>query len=145
ALTAEAGMGNAKRKVSGADSSRVAMIIAILEKHSGLRLIDRDVFVNIVGGIKLTDPSADAAIALAIASAHMNRGLASNAVVLGELGLLGEFRPIAQLAQRLTEADRLGFATGIIPATRSKAGLPKLASMELVACRTLDQAIQQLG
>ncbi len=68
ALTTDAMLGTAKRKVSGADSSRVAMIIAVLEKRAGLRLVDKDVFVNVVGGIKLSDPSADAAIALAIAS-----------------------------------------------------------------------------
>lgn len=144
ALTAEAGLGNAKRKVSGADAARVAMIIAVLEKRSGLRLIDRDVFVNVVGGIKLSDPSADAAIALAIASAHMNRGLPTNALVLGELGLLGEFRPIAQLQQRLVEAERLGFDTAIVPATRSKAGLPKMQTLKLAACRALDEALEML-
>jgi DNA repair protein RadA/Sms len=145
ALTAEAGLGNAKRKVSGADASRVAMIIAVLEKRTGLRLVDRDVFVNVVGGIRLSDPSADVPIALAIASAHMNRGLASNTIVLGELGLLGEFRPIAQMAQRLTEAQRLGFATAIIPASRAKTKMPTFGDMELAACRTLDQAIERLG
>jgi len=144
ALTAEAGLGNAKRKVSGADPARIAMIIAVLEKRAGLRLIDRDVFVNIVGGIRLSDPSADAAIALAIASAHMNRGLRSDTVVLGELGLLGEFRPIAQLAQRLVEAERLGFATALVPISRSKSPMPKFSSLTLAPCKTLDQAIQLL-
>ena len=145
ALTAEAGLGNAKRKVTGADLSRVAMIIAILEQLAGLRLVDKDVFVNVVGGIKLSDPSADAAIALAIASAHMKRGLASNTIVLGELGLLGEFRPIAQLQQRLIEAERLGFASAVVPATTSKVPLPKMTKLKLSPCRTLDQAIAVLG
>jgi DNA repair protein RadA/Sms len=145
ALTAEAGLGNAKRKVSGADTSRVAMIIAVLEKRAGLRLVDKDVFVNVVGGIKLGDPSADAAIALAIASAHTNRGLSTNTIVLGELGLLGEFRPIAQLQQRLSEAERLGFAHAIVPAHRSKNAPPKLASMKVHACKNVDEAIANLG
>src|SRR6202000_2928226 len=88
ALTTDAMLGTAKRKVSGCDSSRVAMIIAVLEKRAGLRLVDKDVFVNVVGGIKLSDPSADAAIALAIASAHMNRPLllGGGTLVMGELG-----------------------------------------------------------
>jgi len=147
ALTAEAGLGNAKRKVTGADPARVAMIIAILEKRAGLRLIDRDVFVNVVGGIKLSDPSADAAIALAIASAHMNRGLASNTIVLGELGLLGEFRPISQLGQRLTEAQRLGFVSAITPAARGTRGVERvqLSTMKQHHCRTLDDAVAALG
>lgn len=145
ALTADAGLGNAKRKVSGVDSSRVAMIIAVLEKRAGLRLVDKDVFVNVVGGIRLTDPSADAAIALAIASSHMNRGLPSNTIVMGELGLLGEFRPVAQLQQRIVEAQRLGFTHAIVPPTRSKAPGPKLTTLQLATCRILDQAIAHLG
>ncbi len=121
------------------------MIIAVLEKRAGLRLVDKDVFVNVVGGIKLGDPSADAAIALAIASAHMNRGLTSNTIVLGELGLLGEFRPIAQLQQRLSEAQRLGFATAIVPTHKSKMPKAKLSSMNVLPCKNVDEAIQLLG
>ncbi len=142
ALTTDAMLGTAKRKVSGADASRVAMIIAVLEKRAGLRLVDKDVFVNIVGGIKLSDPSADAAIALAIASAHMNRPLQPSTLVLGELGLLGEFRPVIQVAQRMIEAQRLGFAHAIVPA-RTK--LPaKPTSLQAHLCRRLDQALDLL-
>ena len=149
ALTTDAMLGTAKRKVSGADSSRVAMIIAVLEKHGGLRLVDKDVFVNVVGGIKLSDPSADAAIALAIASAHMNRsmprlsaGAGGGTLVLGELGLLGEFRSVSQIQQRLMEAERLGFTRAIVPA-RTK--VPAKASMERLLCRNIEQAMALLG
>ncbi len=142
ALTTDAMLGTAKRKVSGADSNRVAMIIAVLEKRAGLRLVDKDVFVNIVGGIKLTDPSADAAIALAIASAHMNRPMPPSTLALGELGLLGEFRSVSQIQQRLTEADRLGFAQAIVPA-RTK--VPAKTGMQRHLCRNIDQAIALLG
>ena len=143
ALTADAGLGTAKRKVSGADSNRVAMIIAVLEKRAGLRLIDKDVFVNVVGGIRLTDPSADAAIALAIASAHMNRGLSPKTLVLGELGLLGEFRSVTQLQQRVIEAERLGFEQIVVPASRSK--LPPKSLAKVTACKNIDNAIELLG
>jgi DNA repair protein RadA/Sms len=147
ALTTDAMLGTAKRKVSGADASRVAMIIAVLEKHAGLRLVDKDVFVNIVGGIKLTDPSADAAIALAIASAHMNRPMqrgtsGGGTLVLGELGLLGEFRSVSQIQQRLAEAERLGFTRALVPA-RTK--VPPKASMQRHLCKNIDQAIALLG
>ncbi len=139
ALTTDAMLGTAKRKVSGADSSRVAMIIAVLEKRAGLRLVDKDVFVNVVGGIKLGDPSADAAIALAIASAHMNRplNLSGGTVVLGELGLLGEFRSVTQIQQRLTESHRLGFTHAILPA-RTKLP-PKPPPSPPTLCKRLDQ------
>jgi DNA repair protein RadA/Sms len=143
ALTTEAMLGSAKRKVSGADASRVAMIIAVLEKRAGLRLVDKDVFVNVVGGIKLTDPSADAAIALAIAGAHMNRPMQAGTLVLGELGLLGEFRSVTQIQQRLTEAERLGFARALVPA-RTKVPA-QASSMERLLCRNIDRAIDLLG
>jgi DNA repair protein RadA/Sms len=143
ALTTDAMLGSAKRKVSGADASRVAMIIAVLEKRAGLRLVDKDVFVNIVGGIKLTDPSADAAIALAIASAHMNRPMQPSTLVLGELGLLGEFRSVTQIQQRLTEAERLGFARALVPARTKLPAHP--GPMERILCRHIDQAIDLLG
>ena len=147
ALTADAMLGGAKRKVSGADASRVAMIIAVLEKRAGLRLVDKDVFVNVVGGIKLTDPSADAAIAMAIASAHLNRPLPASTLVLGELGLLGEFRSVVQAGQRLAEAQRLGFARAILPARGSgtKEDARRNGSMERIVCRNVDQAIAELG
>ena len=135
-------LGSAKRKVSGADASRVAMIIAVLEKRAGLRLVDQDVFVNVVGGIKLMDPSADAAIALAIASAHMNRAVPEGTVVLGELGLLGELRAVAQVGQRVTEAERLGFSQAILPA-RTK-GISN-GGMQRHLCRRIEQAIELLG
>ena len=146
ALTTDAMLGTAKRKVSGADGSRVAMIIAVLEKRAGLRLVDKDVFVNIVGGIKLTDPSADAAIALAIASAHMNRPMSQHhgTLILGELGLLGEFRSVAQIQQRLSEAERLGFTRAIVPA-RTKPAPSRPGSMQRHLCRNIDQAISLLG
>jgi DNA repair protein RadA/Sms len=154
ALTTDAMLGSAKRKVSGCDASRVAMIIAVLEKRAGLRLVDKDVFVNVVGGIKLSDPSADAAIALAIASAHLNRpmnlsnpkGGTGGTIVLGELGLLGEFRSVAQIQQRILESERLGFAHALLPA-RTKVP-PKSTTggtMQHHLCRRIDQAIDLLG
>jgi DNA repair protein RadA/Sms len=106
-----------------------------------LRLLDKDVFVNVVGGIKFTDPSADAAIALAIASAHMNRPLMASTVVLGELGLLGEFRSVTQVQQRVVEAERLGFAHAVLPARTKVSGR---GGMEVHACRRIDQGIELL-
>jgi DNA repair protein RadA/Sms len=152
ALTTDAMLGSAKRKVSGCDASRVAMIIAVLEKRAGLRLVDKDVFVNVVGGIKLSDPSADAAIALAIASAHLNRpmNLPGGSVVLGELGLLGEFRSVAQVQQRILESERLGFAHALLPARTKIPAKSTTAGgagwvMHHHLCRRIDQAIDLLG
>ncbi|NNM85333.1 MAG: DNA repair protein RadA [Phycisphaerales bacterium] len=148
ALTAESMLGAARRKVSGCDSGRVAMIIAVLEKRAGLRLVDQDVFVNIVGGIKVTDPSGDAAIALAIAGSAMKRGLPGRALVLAELGLLGEFRGVSNLSQRLGEASRLGFKQVILPARHSAndsaAVKEAQRTMQVHLCQTIDQAVRLL-
>src|SRR5439155_20988704 len=108
ALTASSVIGAAKRKVSGVSSDRVAMIIAVLEKRAELRLAAEDVFVNVAGGVKVAEPAIDLAIALAIASAHMNRPLAARTCAMGELGLGGEVRSVPQIEQRLREASRLG-------------------------------------
>src|SRR5439155_8712460 len=107
-------IGAAKRKVSGASSDRVAMIIAVLEKRAELRLAADDVFVNIAGGVKVAEPAIDLAIALAIASAHSNRPIAAGTLAVGELGLGGEVRAVPQLEHRLREASRLGLGQAII-------------------------------
>lgn len=106
---------NPRRVVNGVESSRVAMILAVLDRRAGIRLGDHDVYVSTVGGMKLTEPAADLAIAVAIASAMTDRPIPHEVAAVGELSLTGEVRPVAQLAQRRTEAGRLGY-TGLIDA-----------------------------
>ncbi len=142
ALTASSVIGAAKRKVSGASSDRVAMIIAVLEKRAELRLAADDVFVNIAGGVKVAEPAIDLAIALAISSAHLNRPLAAGTVAIGELGLGGEVRSVPQLEQRLREASRLGCGQAIVP--RLGGAIPKLGGMALHEVRMLSQAMAQV-
>ncbi len=139
ALTASSVIGAAKRKTSGVSADRVAMIIAVLEKRAELRLAADDVFVNIAGGVKVVDPAIDLAIALAIASAHLNRPLSAGTLAIGELGLGGEVRSVPQLEQRLREAARLGLGHGIVP--HSGGHLPKLGGMALHEVRRLSQAL----
>jgi DNA repair protein RadA/Sms len=115
ALTATGFLGAAKRKTSGLDANRLAMLIAVLEKHAGLRLADQDVFVSAVGGLKVIEPAADLALCLAIAGAHLNRALPAGIAVLGEVGLGGEVRHVHQLEQRVREAGRLGYRTVLLP------------------------------
>lgn len=142
ALTASSVIGAARRKVSGVSSDRVAMIIAVLEKRAELRLQAEDVFVNIAGGVKITEPAADLAIALAIASAHSNRAMPAGTLALGELGLGGEVRQISALDQRLREAGRLGITNAIIPPLGEP--VPKLGGMSLLEVRRLSQALAAL-
>jgi DNA repair protein RadA/Sms len=139
ALTASSVIGAAKRKVSGVSSDRVAMIIAVLEKRAELRLAAEDVFVNVAGGVKVAEPAIDLAIAMAIASAHMNRPLSAGTLAIGELGLGGEIRTVPQLEQRLREASRLGLGHGIVPYMGD--AVPKLGGMALHTVRRLSQAL----
>jgi DNA repair protein RadA/Sms len=100
-----------RRVVNGVDASRVAMLLAVLERRCGLRLSNSDVYVSTVGGIRLTEPGADLAIALAIASAVKDQALAATTAAVGEISLAGEIRPVAAAKQRAAEARRLGFTT----------------------------------
>ncbi len=142
ALTASSVIGAARRKVSGASGDRVGMIIAVLEKRAEMRLAAEDVFVNVAGGVKVAEPSIDLAIALAIASAHMNRPLPNGTMALGELGLGGEIRPVPQLEHRLREASRLGVGHAIVP--HLGVNVPKLGGMALLEVRRLSQAMGSL-
>jgi len=142
ALTASSVIGAAKRKTSGVSPDRVAMIIAVLEKRAEMRLAAEDVFVNVAGGVKTPEPAVDLAIALAIASAHMNRPLPTGTLAVGELGLGGEVRTVPQLETRLREASRLGVTHAIVPQVGNH--VPKLKGMALHEVRRLSQALADL-
>lgn len=142
ALTAASVIGAAKRKAAGISSDRLSMIIAVLEKRADLRLAADDVFINIVGGVKVVEPAIDLAIALAIASAHLNRPIAAGTLAIGELGLGGEIRPVPQLEHRLREASRLGLSSAIVP--RMGGAIPRLGGMSLLESRRLSQALASL-
>ncbi|GAA1754304.1 DNA repair protein RadA [Luedemannella helvata] len=107
--------GSPRRTVSGLDSARLAMVLAVLERRSRLHLHDREVFAATVGGIRVTEPAADLGVALAVASAAHELPLASDMVAIGEVGLTGEIRRVGAVPRRLAEAARLGFRTALVP------------------------------
>jgi DNA repair protein RadA/Sms len=119
ALVNPTSYGYPKRTASGIDLNRVNLLIAMLEKRTKLKLADKDIFINVVGGIKLTEPAADLALCMAIASAARGMQLKKNAVVFGEVGLSGEVRHVPQAEKRLAEAKKLGFEAAIGPKNRS--------------------------
>ena len=141
ALTATGFIGAAKRKCSGLDSNRLAMVIAVLEQHAELRLADRDIFASAVGGVKVTEPAADLALLLAIAGAQFRRKLAAGTAAVGEVGLGGEVRPVTQLDQRMREAARLGYARIIVPDGKG----PVVKGIEVIRVKSVNNAVQQLG
>jgi DNA repair protein RadA/Sms len=104
-----------RRTVSGLDSSRVGMLLAVLQQRAGLRLDADDSYVATVGGARLTEPAMDLAVALAIASAKINRPVHHKMVAFGEVGLAGEVRPVPGINQRIQEAARLGFTHALVP------------------------------
>jgi DNA repair protein RadA/Sms len=118
ALVNQTNYGYPKRTSSGIDLNRVNLLIAVLERRTKLKLADRDIYVNIVGGIRLNEPAADLAICMAIASAAKGMQLKKNAVVFGEVGLSGEVRHVPFLEKRLAEAEKLGFEGAIGPVVR---------------------------
>ncbi len=115
ALTATGFVGAAKRKSSGLDTNRLAMLIAVLEQHCELRLADRDIFASAVGGVRVAEPASDLALLAAIAGAQLKRSVPGRTALLGEVGLGGEIRPISQVEVRINEAARLGFERIMLP------------------------------
>jgi DNA repair protein RadA/Sms len=115
ALVAGTSANNPRRAVSGLDSARVAMVLAIVERRGGIKLSDKDVYTATVGGMRLSEPSVDLAVALAIASADAERAIPVDVVVMGELALSGELRKVSGVQRRLAEAARLGFRRAIVP------------------------------
>jgi DNA repair protein RadA/Sms len=116
ALVAPAGYGTARRTSLGIDDARVALLLAVLDRRSAVDLLSRDVYVNVAGGVRVTEPAADLAVALAIASSRLDVPLPPDVAACGEVGLGGEIRRVARLEERLAEAARLGYARVLVPA-----------------------------
>jgi DNA repair protein RadA/Sms len=115
ALVASSGLANPRRTTGGLDASRVAMVLAVLERRAGLSLRERDVYAATVGGVRLTEPATDLALALAVAGAAQDEPLATGLIALGEVGLAGEVRRVTGVTRRLAEAARLGFTHALVP------------------------------
>lgn len=120
ALVSQSGYSSPKRAVVGWDSGRLSMVLAVLEARGGLNLSSQDVYLNIAGGLKISEPAADLAVAMAIVSSLTNRPLPADMVIFGEIGLSGEIRAVSQPNLRLKEAYKLGFRSAIAPSQYSK-------------------------
>jgi len=143
ALLATARYGSPERKVSGVDYARVCMLLAVLERRTGLQLVGQDVFVNVAGGVRVDEPAADLGIALAIASSFQDFPVDREAVLVGEVGLGGEVRGVSQLELRLREAAKLGFRHAYIPSESGKIpDVPRDLKLHRVA--TLTEALDLL-
>ncbi len=142
ALAAKAAYGAPQRVATGFDHKRLALLLAVLEKRAGLAFGALDVFLNVVGGLRLGETAGDAAVAVALASSVFDRPIPPDAVFVGELGLGGELRPVGQVERRLTEAARMGFRTAYLPPRARPATLPAgIAVVEVPDVRALIQAV----
>jgi len=119
ALVSPSGYSSPKRAVVGWDSNRLAMVLAVLEARCGINLSSQDVYLNIAGGLRISEPAADLAVASAVISSLTNKPLPADMVIFGEIGLSGEIRAVSQPSLRLKEAKKLGFNSAIIPQSRT--------------------------
>ncbi|QPC84265.1 DNA repair protein RadA [Phototrophicus methaneseepsis] len=143
ALTNPTAFGNARRTPNGVDMSRLLLVSAVLSKRMGLRLYEQDIFVNVVGGLKVSEPASDLAMALAIASNYYDKALPADVAVVGEIGLSGEVRTVNQLGMRLNEASKIGFKRVLMPKMRRKLeDVPK--GLELIQVRNMVEAFNAL-
>ena len=140
ALVAGANIPSPRRAVSGLDSSRVAMLLAVLERRGGLKLHDAEVYTATVGGMKVVEPAADLAVALAVASAQRDVSLPPDMIVLGELGQAGELRRVNGVGRRLAEAARLGFTRALVPPDSDV----RNSGMKITEVHNLGQVLKQV-
>jgi DNA repair protein RadA/Sms len=143
ALVAPACAGFGRRTAVGVDGNRVSLLLAVLAQRASCDVLDRDVFVNVAGGLRLTEPAIDLGIACAIASSARGRALDARTIVFGELGLAGEIRAVPLCEQRLAEAARLGFQRAVLPA-QNAARVEDAAGLEIVAVDRLVTALGEL-
>jgi len=142
ALLDEAHAPTPRRLSLGLEQNRLAMLLAVLHRHAGVACFDQDVFINAVGGVKITEPGADLAVLLAIVSSLKNKPLPEKLVVFGEVGLAGEVRPVQRGQERLKEAAKLGFTHAIIP--KANAPKKKIAGIEIISVERVEQAVERI-
>jgi DNA repair protein RadA/Sms len=143
ALVSSAVYGTPQRTSTGFDLRRLNMLLAVLEKRVGFRLNQKDVFINIVGGLKITDPGLDLSLIAAILSSNQDISIPEGTVLCGEVGLSGEVRSVSRIAQRISEADRLGFKRIFIPAGASKEKI-NVQNIKIVKIRTVSEMMKAL-
>jgi DNA repair protein RadA/Sms len=141
ALVDTAHVPNPRRLAVGLEQNRLAMLLAVLHRHAGIACFDQDVFLNAVGGVKITEPAADLAVLLAIHSSMRNKALPKGLIVFGEVGLAGEIRPSPRGQERLKEAAKLGFSCALIP--RANAPKRPIDGLQVVAVERIEEAIEK--
>ncbi len=144
ALVSTAAYGTPQRSATGFDLRRLNMLLAVLEKRVGFKLAQKDVFLNIAGGIKVNDPAIDLAVISAILSSNVDTGIERNVCMAGEVGLSGEIRAVTRIAQRISEAEKLGFSRIVIPEANIKGLHSQDHKIEIVPVKRVEEALRAL-
>lgn len=144
ALVSSAVYGNPQRSATGFDLRRMNMLLAVLEKRVGFKLAQKDVFLNIAGGLKVNDPAIDLAVISAILSSNMDASIEPEVCMAGEIGLSGEIRPVNRIEQRIGEAEKLGFKRILLPKHNLQGIDTKKIKIELVPVRKVEEAFRTL-
>jgi len=140
-LTSPSSLGNPRRTPNGIDVNRLLLIAAVLARRVGVGLSEQDVFVNVIGGLRITEPAADLAVAVAIASSMKDAPVKADTVLIGEVGLSGELRMVGQMSARLREASKLGFRQAIVPRRVQRKGEPWPDGLQIAEARSLREAL----
>jgi DNA repair protein RadA/Sms len=142
ALVAPAQYGVPRRVVTGLDSNRLAVLLAVLQRKAGIQVLDQDVFASVAGGARVDEPAIDLALCAAVVSALRERALAPGLLAFGEVGLTGELRAVPRVAARVAEARKLGFGRIILPrASAERLTSAERAGVTLIAAARLDDAL----
>ena len=144
ALVSTAAYGTAQRSTTGFDGRRLNMLLAVLEKRVGFKLAQKDVFLNIAGGLRVTDPAIDLSVVAAVLSSNGDMPIEGDVCMAGEVGLSGEIRPVSRIEGRIAEAQKLGFKRILIPSHNIKGLNPKQYKIELVPVRRVVEAVREL-
>jgi DNA repair protein RadA/Sms len=144
ALVSSAVYGNPQRSATGFDTRRMNMLLAVLEKRVGFKLAQKDVFLNIAGGLRVSDPAIDLSVISAVLSSNMDTELAHDVCMAGEVGLSGEIRPVSRIEQRISEAEKLGFKQIIVPKLNMQGLNLKRPNIEIIPVRKVEEAFRVL-
>ena len=144
ALTATSVFGLPRRTANGIDYNRLTLLMAVLEKKVGMNLGNQDIYLNVVSGIKISEPAVDLGVILAVASSFKNLSLPKDVVAIGEVGLTGEIRGVNLIEKRIKEVEKLGFKTCIIPESNKKV-LKENYKLDIIGVKNINEAMQKMG
>ncbi len=144
ALVSSAAYGTAQRSATGFDGRRLGMLLAVLEKRVGFKLVQKDVFLNIAGGLRVTDPAMDLSVVAAVISSNVDEAIGTDVCMCGEVGLSGEIRPVSRIDQRIAEAEKLGFERMLVPAQGLKGIDTSRLKLKLIPIARVAEAVREL-